>query len=145
MIYQRWEMDSGPSHPPIRARANAKDGERRPKPAVLAPFSAGVMRSLSGKRLYIHPNSDKRANSELISGLSIPFTLLLVLVFLLCTGSQPQMQPSCVPAHPSCHPPTTACLSHASPARCPTRECARSHTSAAPVTLQLIAARKRPW
>lgn len=143
MIYQRWETDSGPSHPPIRARANAKDGETQTcSPCALQCWGH---EKVSGKRLHIHPNSDKRANSELISGLSIPFTLLLVLVFLLCTGSQPQMQPSCVPAHPSCHPPTTACLSHASPARCPTRECARSHTSAAPVTLQLIAARKRPW
>ena len=70
-------MHSGPSHPLFTARAKGK-GQGDPNLQSLHPSMLGSRKGFlerEGKAgLYIYSNSDKRANSEFISGLSIPFT-----------------------------------------------------------------------
>lgn len=69
----RW----GPSHPLSASRTNTK-GQGDPNLQSLCPSMLGSWEGFlerEGKTaLYIYSNSDKRANSELTSGPSIPFT-----------------------------------------------------------------------
>jgi len=71
-------MHSGPSYLIVTSKANAKERDGETQTAVLPPFNAGSWECFlerEGKAgLYIYSNSDKRGDSQLISGLSIPST-----------------------------------------------------------------------